>query len=126
MRRFRTSRLKRSTRGDTCAISKTATYRIGGKAKSESRAIELCISGVSRLFLDYKPELGPRFFDTKEALPLVNEPIRAGDVMTFNGFIVKVPVAFGVRDYDEAVIWCEVFEQFVSAAEYQPSHQARK
>jgi hypothetical protein len=66
------------------------------------------------------------FLRHERSITLVNEPIRAGDVMTFNGFIVKVPVAFGVRDYDAAVIWCEVFEQFVSAAEYQPSHQARK
>ena len=49
-----------------------------------------------------------------------------GDVKTFNGFIVEVPVGVDVRDYSAVVVWCEAFDQFISAAEYQPSSQARK
>ena len=35
-------------------------------------------------------------------------------------------VKSNVRDYNAVVIWCEAFAQFISAAEYQPSHQVRK
>jgi hypothetical protein len=47
-------------------------------------------------------------------------------VKTFNGFIVEVPAGIDVRDYNTVVIWCEAFDQFISAAEYQPSRQARE
>ena len=76
---------------------------------------------------DYKLYLAPRFVDTKEAfLQIKGESLRVGDVKTFNGFIVEVPVGVDVRDYSAVVVWCEAFDQFISAAEYQPSSQARK
>ena len=76
---------------------------------------------------DYKLYLAPRFVDTKEAfLQIKGESLRVGDVKTFNGFIVEVPAGVDVRDYNTVVIWCEAFEQFISAAEYQPSPQAQR
>ena len=76
---------------------------------------------------DYKLYLAPRFVDTKEAfLQIKGESLRVGDVKTFNGFIVEVPTGVDVRDYNTVVIWCEAFEQFISAAEYQPSPQAQR
>ena len=76
---------------------------------------------------DYKLYLAPRFVDTKEAFLLIKDrSVRVGDVKTFNGFIVEVPAGIDVRDYNTVVIWCEAFDQFISAAEYQPSSQARE
>lgn len=76
---------------------------------------------------DYKLYLAPRFVDTKEAFRQIKDKsIRVGDVKTFNGFIVDVPADIDVRDYNTVVIWCEAFGQFISAAEYQTSQQARK
>ena len=76
---------------------------------------------------DYKLYLAPRFVDTKEAFLLIKDrSVRVGDVKTFNGFIVEVPAGIDVRDYNTVVIWCEAFDQFISAAEYQPSRQARE
>jgi len=76
---------------------------------------------------DYKLYLAPNFVDTKEAFLLIKDKsIRVGDVETFSGFIVDVPVGIDVRDYNTVVIWCEAFSQFISAAEYQPSRQAPK
>lgn len=70
---------------------------------------------------DYKLYLSSRFVDTKEAFLLVkDQSVRMGDVKTFNGFIVEVPAGIDIRDYNTVVIWCEVFGQFISAAEYQP------
>ena len=76
---------------------------------------------------DYKLYLAPIFVDTKEAFLLIKDKsVRVGDVKSFNGFIVEVPASIDVRDYDAVVIWCESFDQFISAAEYQPSRQSRK
>ena len=76
---------------------------------------------------DYKLYLAPHFVDTKEAFLLIKDrSIRVGDVKTFDGFIVDVPVGIDVRDYNTVVIWCEAFDQFISAAAYRPSRQALK
>jgi hypothetical protein len=76
---------------------------------------------------DYKIYLAPRFVDTKEAFLLAKkESIRIGDVKTFNGLIVQVPEGVDVYDYTTVVIWCETFDQFISAAEYQTSRQTQK
>ena len=71
---------------------------------------------------DYKLYLAPRFVDTEEAFLLVKDVSRrVGDVKTFNGFLVDVPTGIDVRDYNTVVVWCESFDQFISAAEYQAS-----
>lgn len=76
---------------------------------------------------DYKLYLAPRFVDTKEAfLRIKDKSTRVGDVTTFNGFIVEVPAGINVHESTTVVIWCEAFEQFISAAEYQPPQQARR
>ena len=75
----------------------------------------------------YKVYLTPHFVDTKESfLPIKDSSVRVGDVKTLNGFIVEVPAGVDVRDYNAIVIWCEAFDQFISAAEYQPSRHAQK
>ena len=76
---------------------------------------------------DYKLYLSPEFVQTEADFKrLKPQMLRVGDVKTFNGFIVEVPAGIDVRDYNTVVIWCEAFDQFISAAEYQPSSQARE
>lgn len=97
--------------------------------EGEVRVAQNRIAHIGRLAPgpDYKLYLAPRFVDTKDAFLLIKDKaLRVGDVTTFNGFIVEVPAAINVRDSTTVVIWCEAFEQFISAAEYQPSHQARR
>ena len=63
--------------------------------------------------------LAPNFVDTKEAFLLIKgKSIRVGDVKTFTCFILDVPAGIDIRDYNAVVIWCEAFDQFISAAEY--------
>lgn len=67
----------------------------------------------------YKLYLTPRFVDTKEAfLRIKHESLRVGDVKTFNGFVVEMPTGVDVHGYNAVVIWCEAFDQFISAAAY--------
>ncbi|MBX8803122.1 DM13 domain-containing protein [Ochrobactrum sp. MR28] len=76
---------------------------------------------------DYKLYLAPRYVDTKEAfLEIKGSSVRLGNVSTFKGFIVDVPAGVDVNDYSAVVIWCEAFNQFISAAEYQPPRPVQK
>lgn len=69
---------------------------------------------------DYKLYLAPEFVDTKEGfLAIKDKSRRIGDVKTFNGFIVDVPTGVDVSAYTTAVVWCEAFSQFISAAKYR-------
>jgi hypothetical protein len=69
---------------------------------------------------DYKLYLAPEFVDTKEGfLAIKDKSRRLGDVKTFNGFIVDVPAGVDVTAYTTAVVWCEAFGQFISAAKYR-------
>lgn len=75
---------------------------------------------------DYKLYLAPRFVDTKEAFLVIKDmSVRVGNVKTFSGFIIEVPPSIDVRDYGAVVVWCEAFDQFISAAEYQAIQQAQ-
>ena len=44
---------------------------------------------------------------------------RIGDVKTSDGFLLDVPPGADVAAYTTAVIWCEAFSQFISAAKYR-------
>jgi Electron transfer DM13 len=69
---------------------------------------------------DYKLYLTSAFVDSKEAfLAIKDKALRVGDVKSFNGFILDVPPGVDVSAYTTAVVWCEAFSQFISAAKYQ-------
>jgi len=40
-------------------------------------------------------------------------------VKTFENFIVAVPQSVNVSEYDTAVVWCETFSMFITAAKYR-------
>lgn len=69
---------------------------------------------------DYKVYLTPEFVDTEEAFFKVREKSkRIGDVKTFDGFIVDVPPDVDVTAFNTVVVWCESFNEFISAAKYR-------
>lgn len=71
---------------------------------------------------DYKLYLAPRFAETgAEFLALKAQSVRIGSVKSFQGFVLPVPEGVDVAAYQSAVIWCERFSQFISAARYQES-----
>jgi hypothetical protein len=45
--------------------------------------------------------------------------IRVGDVKTFDNFIVTVPEGIDPSAYTTAVVWCESFGEFITAAQYR-------
>jgi hypothetical protein len=42
-----------------------------------------------------------------------------GDVRTFENFVVPVPASIDVSSYRAVIVWCESFDQFITAAAYQ-------
>jgi len=69
---------------------------------------------------DYKLYLSPVFVeDEAEFLQHKSGMIKIGDVKTFKNFIVSVPAEVNPKDYTTAIIWCESFSEFISAAKYQ-------
>jgi hypothetical protein len=45
--------------------------------------------------------------------------VRVGDVRTFENFVVPVPAAVDVAQFDSVIVWCESFSQFITAARYR-------
>jgi len=69
---------------------------------------------------DYKLYLTTEFVDTKDAfLRLKPRAKYIGDVKSFNGFLLPVPADVDVGKYTTAVIWCESFSAFITAAKYR-------
>jgi hypothetical protein len=69
---------------------------------------------------DYKLYLSPEFVETEAGfLRLKDKMVRVGDVRTFDNFVVALPQAIDPTAYDTVVVWCESFEQFITAAKYR-------
>ena len=69
---------------------------------------------------DYKLYLSPRFVETEdEVLAIKAQMLRVGDVKTFSNFIVPLPPGVDVEKYDTVLVWCETFNQFITAAKYR-------
>jgi hypothetical protein len=68
----------------------------------------------------YKLYLSPEFIDTEtEFLARKGEMALVGDVKTFENFIVPVPPSVDPNAYNAVIVWCESFDQFITAARYR-------
>ena len=69
---------------------------------------------------DYKLYLSPEFVETEaDFLRLKPRMARVGDVKTFRNFAVAVPDGIDPAAFTTAVVWCETFGQFITAARYR-------
>ncbi len=69
---------------------------------------------------DYKLYLSPEFVETeKDFKKLKSQMVKVGNVNSFNGFILDVPKRIDIENYTSVIIWCETFEEFITAAEYR-------
>jgi len=68
----------------------------------------------------YKLYLSKQFIETEEVfLAQKNNLVEVGRVDTFENFILPIPKHIDSSAYNSAVIWCESFNQFITAAQYQ-------
>jgi hypothetical protein len=69
---------------------------------------------------DYRLYLSPTFVETEADFEaLKTQMVEVGPVRTFENFMVTVPAGIDAANYATAVVWCEAFGQFITAAEYQ-------
>ena len=69
---------------------------------------------------DYRLYLSPRFVETEADFELLKpQMVEVGLVRTFENFMVAVPEGIDPSEYSAAIVWCESFGQFITAAEYQ-------
>ncbi|TQV70607.1 DM13 domain-containing protein [Denitrobaculum tricleocarpae] len=69
---------------------------------------------------DYKLYLVKDFVENEEEfLRVKSEAQVIGDVKTFDGFLLEVPAGVDVSAYSTVLVWCEAFNEFITAAKYQ-------
>ena len=69
---------------------------------------------------DYKLYLSPQFVETEtDFARLKSSMTLVGDVRTFENFIVPVAAGTDYARYNTVIIWCESFEEFITAARYR-------
>ena len=69
---------------------------------------------------DYRLYLSPEFIETEEAFEAAkHRMVQVGHVFTFDNFMVDVPESIDPADYTTAIVWCESFGQFITAASYR-------
>lgn len=73
---------------------------------------------------DYRLYLSPEFIETEEAFEAAKHKMaQVGHVFTFDNFMVDVPASIDPAEYTTAIVWCESFGQFITAAAYQQGKQ---
>jgi hypothetical protein len=45
--------------------------------------------------------------------------VQVGEVKTFENFVVHIPAGIDPARYNTAIVWCESFSQFITAAQYR-------
>ena len=69
---------------------------------------------------DYRLYLSPKFVETEADFEaLKSQMVDVGPVRTFENFMVDVPESVNPAQYNAAIVWCESFGQFITAATYQ-------
>ena len=69
---------------------------------------------------DYRLYLSPKFVETEADFEaLKSEMLQIGPVRTFENFMVAVPESINPAEFNAAIVWCESFGQFITAAAYQ-------
>lgn len=69
---------------------------------------------------DYRLYLAPEFVETElEFQTLQAQAVEIAEVKTFEDAVIRVPESVDPAQYNTVVIWCETFQEFITAAQYQ-------
>jgi len=55
----------------------------------------------------------------QEFMLVKNSSVNIGEIKTFNNFILPMPENVNPSAYAAVVVWCESFDEFITAAKYQ-------
>ncbi len=91
-----------------------------GEGKLSVGAESISLMGKLAPGPDYKLYLSPEFVETEADFNRLKETmVQVGSVKTFENFVVSVPEGIDPAAYNSAIVWCESFGQFITAAQYQ-------
>ena len=69
---------------------------------------------------DYFVYLTSEFVDDEEKfLAIKNQAQLIGPVKSFEGFLLDIPEGVDIENYNTVVIWCESFNEFITAGQYR-------
>ena len=69
---------------------------------------------------DYRLYLSPEFIETEADFKRLKPTlVQVGQVRTFDNFVVEVPAGIDPAQFTTAIVWCESFGQFITAAQYR-------
>jgi len=69
---------------------------------------------------DYRLYLSPKFVETEADFESLKPGmVQVGLVQTFENFMVAVPESVDPAEFSAAIVWCESFGEFITAAAYQ-------
>lgn len=69
---------------------------------------------------DYKLYLSPTFVETEADFKrLKSTMVRVADIKTFENFAVPLPAGTDLTAFTTVVVWCETFNEFITAARYR-------
>ena len=91
-----------------------------GKGKIMITDLKITFMGKLAPGPDYKLYLVPSFVQTEaDFLKIKSQSLRVAEVKTFGNFIISLPEKTDLEKYNTVLIWCEAFEQFITAAKYR-------
>ena len=91
-----------------------------GEAKVTISDNKITVNGSIAPGPDYKLYLLSEFVEHEdEFLPIKDMSQYIAEIKGFENFVVDVPENVDVRKYNTIIIWCESFNEFITAAKYQ-------
>lgn len=107
-----TGRFSRDLKGSDALHWGEGTLHVGPRA--------IALEGRLAPGPDYRLYLSPEFVDTEaDFLRLKARMAHVGHVRTFDNFVVDLPSGIDPAQYTTAIVWCETFGQFITAAKYR-------
>jgi hypothetical protein len=68
---------------------------------------------------DYKLYFSPEFVETEaDFARLKSQMVKVGSIKNFDRFLLDIPAGINPADYTAAIVWCETFGEFITAANY--------
>ena len=69
---------------------------------------------------DYRLYLSKDFIETEADFKRLKPTlVQVGHIRTFDNFVVDVPANIDPAQYTTAIVWCESFSEFITAAKYR-------
>ena len=91
-----------------------------GEAKVTISNKKITVNGSIAPGPDYKLYLLNSFVEHEdEFLPIKEDAKYVAEVKSFENFVVDVPSDINVSKFNTVVIWCESFNEFITAAQYR-------